>query len=74
MLPALLLVLTISAVRMAAPTAVAAAGADGESAKPRTDSSGQWAYVLNEGCATITRLEGHPGESGVLAIPGELDG
>ena len=46
-----------------------AAGVAGEE---RTDASGQWKYVLEDGCATVTGCVEEP--SGDLVIPGELDG
>lgn len=44
----------------------------GVAEKEKTDTSGQWKYVLENGGATITGCMEEP--SGDLVIPGELDG
>jgi len=44
----------------------------GVAEEERTDTSGQWTYVLKDGCATIVGYEEEP--SGVLTIPGKVDG
>jgi hypothetical protein len=46
--------------------------ATGVAEEERTDASGQWTYVLEGGCATIISYEEEL--SGVLTIPGEVDG
>ncbi|MCL1795360.1 MAG: leucine-rich repeat domain-containing protein [Clostridia bacterium] len=46
--------------------------AAGVAEEERTDASGQWKYVLEEACATITGYVEEPG--GDLVIPGEVDG
>ena len=44
----------------------------GVAGEERTDASGQWKYVLEDGVATITGCVEDPG--GALAIPDELEG
>jgi len=44
----------------------------GVAEEERTDASGLWKYVLEDGGAMITGYEEEP--SGVLVIPGEVDG
>jgi len=44
----------------------------GVAEEERTDSGGQWVYVLEDGGATIISYEGELGED--LIIPSELDG
>lgn len=46
--------------------------AGGVAEEERTDASGRWKYVLEDGVATITGYVEEP--NGNLVIPGELDG